>query len=430
LSNIRSVFLFCAETAGRKEVLLELFNSISIQPKSYNNWPAFLTDDAPLGICVGAIDQGLLLSEPAIAIIAESQLFGQQVLQRRQRKKRQVDPETLIHDLVELSVGAPVVHIDHGVGRYQGLQTLTVEGHAEEFLTLEYAGGDKLYVPVASLHLISRYSGNDVEHAPLHALGSGKWEKSKRKAAERVHDVATELLALYATREARQGFKCKAPDEHYYQFVAEFPFEETQDQLIAIEQVIKDLTAKKPMDRLVCGDVGFGKTEVAMRAAFMLVQSGKQVAILVPTTLLAQQHYQNFQDRFANWPIKIEMLSRFRSAKEQNVILESLAQGKVDIIIGTHKLLQTDIQFKQLGLLIIDEEHRFGVKQKERLKALRAEVDILTLTATPIPRTLNMAMSGIRELSIIATPPPNAYRSKLLYKSASIISFAMRFLEK
>jgi transcription-repair coupling factor (superfamily II helicase) len=298
-----------------------------------------------------------------------------------------------------------VVHADHGVGRYQGLQTLNVGEQETEFLLLEYAGGDKLFVPVSALYLISRYSGADSEHAPLNRLGSDQWEKAKRKAAEQIRDAAAELLEIHARRAARKGHAFKLAQEQYQQFVAAFPFEETPDQQQAIEQVVQDMTSGKSMDRLICGDVGFGKTEVAMRAAFIAVQDGRQVSILVPTTLLAQQHYQNFKDRFAEWPITIDVVSRFRSAQEQKEILTKLQEGKIDILIGTHRLLQKDVKFKNLGLLIIDEEHRFGVQQKEKLKSLRAEVDILTLTATPIPRTLNMALSSLREFSIIATPP-------------------------
>lgn len=397
--------LFCAESAGRKEVLTELLKTINIKPKTVSSWQEFLQQEDTLAIIASALDDGFILTTPTLNIITETQLFGQQVMQRRRRKIKSFDNEAVVRNLSELSIGAPVVHIDHGVGRYQGLQTLTVGEVQTEFLMLEYSGGDKLYVPVASLHLISRYSGVDIDHAPLNRLGTEQWEKNKRKAAEQVRDVAAELLDIYARRAARQGFQFDVPETQYAAFAAAFPFEETPDQEQAIQQVIGDMTSGRPMDRLICGDVGFGKTEVAMRATFIAVQSGKQVAILVPTTLLAQQHFQNFQDRFAEWPIKVEMLSRFRTAKEQKQIIDLVNQGKVDILVGTHKLLQSEINFKDLGLLIIDEEHRFGVHQKEKLKALRADVDILTLTATPIPRTLNMAFSGLREFSIIATPP-------------------------
>jgi transcription-repair coupling factor (superfamily II helicase) len=326
-----------------------------------------------------------------------------------------------------------VVHEDHGVGRYLGLQTLEIGGLETEFLTLEYARGDKLYVPVSSLHLISRYTGASPETAPLHRLGGDQWDKLKRRAAERVRDVAAELLEVYARREARQGFAFPADGQEYSAFAAAFEFEETPDQQQAIDAVLSDMADPKPMDRVVCGDVGFGKTEVAMRAAFMAAHGGKQVAVLVPTTLLAQQHYQNFSDRFADWPVKVESLSRFRTAKEQTRILEGMQDGTIDIVVGTHKLLQSGIRFKHLGLVIIDEEHRFGVRHKERLKALRSEVDILTLTATPIPRTLNMAMSGLRDLSIIATPPVARHPIKTFvsqWNDALVVEACLRELKR
>lgn len=405
LINYSGRILFCAETAGRREVLLQLFNTIQLNPVHFSSWAEFLNSSTRYGITVASIDEGLTLTEPSITVIAEAQLFGERIIQRRKRKESSQDIDAIIKDLTELQVGDPVVHIDHGVGRYLGLQTLIIGEQFAEFLSLEYAGGDKLYVPVASLHLISRYSGAEPEHAPLHKLGTEHWQRAKRKAAEQASDVAAELLDIYAKREARTGYACKELDGQYAIFAAAFPFEETPDQQKAIDEVIRDMTSEKPMDRLVCGDVGFGKTEVAMRATFIATQNGKQVAILAPTTLLAQQHFQNFQDRYADWPIQVALMSRFQSNKEQKKVLEHLEQGKVDIVIGTHKLLQADIKFKELGLVVIDEEHRFGVQQKETLKALRVNVDILTLTATPIPRTLNMAFAGIRDLSLIATPP-------------------------
>ncbi len=395
--------LFCAESAGRREVLLELLARLKLKPREVDSWPAFVADSERLAICVAPLDQGLLLDE--LALIPESPLFGQRIMQRRRRDKGQGGGDNVIKNLTELREGAPVVHIDHGVGRYHGQVTLEVEGQAAEFLMLEYAEEAKLYVPVASLHLIARYTGADDALAPLHRLGSETWQKAKRKAAEQVRDVAAELLDVYARRAARQGFAFSDPQLDYETFSAGFPFEETPDQQAAIDAVREDMLAAKPMDRLVCGDVGFGKTEVAMRAAFIAVHSGKQVAVLVPTTLLAQQHYNSFRDRFADWPVKVEVMSRFKSAKDVAAAAAELAEGKIDIIIGTHKLLQDDVKFHDLGLVIIDEEHRFGVRQKEQLKALRSEVDILNLTATPIPRTLNMAVSGMRDLSIIATPP-------------------------
>ena len=405
ISDFKGRILFAAESTGRRETLLEILKGYELIPAQTANWDAFLNSDASLAITVAPLENGLYLEDPALAIIAESQLFGEQVLQQRRRRAKQRDPDLIIRNLVELENGSPVVHEDHGVGRYLGLQSLNVGGIEQEFLTLEYAGGDKLYVPVASLHLISRYTGASPESAPLHKLGSTQWEKAKRKAREQVRDVAAELLDIYARREARVGYKYHLEADQYQTFAAAFPFEETPDQEDAIHGVLTDMTSVKPMDRLVCGDVGFGKTEVAMRAAFIAVQDGKQVAMLVPTTLLAQQHYQNFKDRFADWPVRIESLSRFRSKKDQDKVIEGLQSGNIDIVIGTHKLIQDTIKFKQLGLVIIDEEHRFGVRQKERFKALRSEVDVLTLTATPIPRTLNMSLSGLRDLSIIATAP-------------------------
>ncbi|MBI4006472.1 MAG: transcription-repair coupling factor, partial [Gammaproteobacteria bacterium] len=405
LDTFQGRILFVAESAGRRETLVELFQQQEIKPKLFTDWNNFLKGTEQLGLTIALLEHGAQIDNPGIAIISESQLFGERVMQRRLRKRRQQDSEAIIRNLTELTPNAPVVHEDHGVGRYQGLVTLTVADIPAEFICIEYAQGDKLYVPVSSLDLISRYTGVDPEHAPLHRLGSGQWEKIKKKAAERVYDVAAELLDLHARRAARAGFSFDLDENEYRAFIQSFPFEETPGQAEAISAVIDDMNQAKPMDRLVCGDSGFGKTEVAMRAAFIAVQNGKQVALLVPTTLLAQQHYQNFRDRFADWPVRIELLSRFRSGKEQEKVLNELKAGTVDIVIGTHKLIQDTIKFSRLGLLIIDEEHRFGVRQKEKFKALRAEIDILTLTATPIPRTLNMALSDLRELSIIATPP-------------------------
>ncbi|MVW76058.1 transcription-repair coupling factor [Pseudomonas xionganensis] len=395
--------LFCAESAGRREVLLELLARLKLKPREFDSWPAFVASSERLGICIAPLDDGLLLDN--LALVAESPLFGQRVMQRRRREKARDGGDNVIKNLTELREGAPVVHIDHGVGRYLGLVTMEFDGQAAEFLALMYAEEAKLYVPVASLHLIARYTGSDDALAPLHRLGSETWQKAKRKAAEQVRDVAAELLDIYARRAAREGYAFQDPSVDYATFSAGFPFEETPDQQAAIDAVRDDMLAAKPMDRLVCGDVGFGKTEVAMRAAFIAVHGGKQVAVLVPTTLLAQQHYNSFRDRFADWPVKVEVMSRFKSAKEVGEAMHQLSEGKVDIVIGTHKLLQDDVKFHNLGLVIIDEEHRFGVRQKEQLKALRSEVDILTLTATPIPRTLNMAVAGMRDLSIIATPP-------------------------
>lgn len=405
LNNFNGKVLFAAETTGRRETLTDMLRDNGIKPVLVENWHEFIESEHQLAITVAPLEEGLLLSDPAIAVIAEPQLFGLQVLQRRRRKKAQRDTDSIVKNLAELTLNSPVVHEDYGVGRYMGLQTLHIGNLDTEFLTLEYANNDKLYVPVSSLHLISRYTGASPDHAPLHRLGSGQWEKAKKKAREQVHDVAAELLDIYARREAQSGFAYNIDEMQYHAFAAGFPFEETPDQQLAIDNVIRDMRSPKPMDQLICGDVGFGKTEVAMRAAFIAVQAGKQVAVLSPTTLLTQQHVENFKDRFADWPVRIESLSRFGTKKEQAKVLNDLEAGKVDIVVGTHKLLQPDVKYKNLGLVIIDEEHRFGVRQKERFKSLRSEIDILTLTATPIPRTLNMAMSGLRELSIIASPP-------------------------
>ncbi|MBW9274816.1 MAG: transcription-repair coupling factor [Candidatus Thiodiazotropha sp. (ex. Lucinisca nassula)] len=405
LENKSTRVLFIAEGAGRREMLLGTLRDLHIDPKVVDGWDTFLNDNIKIALCVAPLEQGLWLQEQGIALITETQLYGERVRQERRRRKVSQDPDQIVRNLTELHMGAPVVHEDHGVGRYLGLQTLNVGGMQTEFLTLEYARGDKLYVPVASLHLISRYAGASPENAPLHRLGGDHWEKTKRKAAKQIRDVAAELLEIYARRAARQGVAFPTPDDEYQAFASSFDFEETPDQFQTIDAVLQDMVSTRPMDRVVCGDVGFGKTEVAMRAAFMATQGNKQIAVLVPTTLLAQQHYQNFADRFADWPVKVESLSRFRTGKQQQKVIDGLRDGTIDIVVGTHKLLSQEIKFKNLGLVIIDEEHRFGVRHKEKLKTLRSEVDLLTLTATPIPRTLNMAMSGMRDLSIIATPP-------------------------
>ena len=399
--------LIATESAGRREALIEQIVGAGMPLATVASWREFVDADPPVrfAIIVAALEQGFAIVKPAISVLTERELLGERAQQSRRRKRVARDPEAVIRDLTELAIGAPIVHVDHGVGRYQGLLKLDVGGADGEFLAIEYAKGDKLYVPVAQLHLVSRYSGTAPELAPLHSLGGEAWDRAKRRAAEKVRDVAAELLAIYAQREARPGTALAIDRLMYEQFASAFPFEETPDQLQAIEAVIEDLARTRPMDRVVCGDVGFGKTEVALRAAFVTAVSGKQVGMLAPTTLLAQQHYQNFRDRLADWPIRVEVLSRFKSKKETSEVLAKLAEGQIDIVIGTHKLLQADVKFKDLGLLIVDEEQRFGVRQKEQLKKLRAEVDLLTLTATPIPRTLNMAMAGLRDLSIIATPP-------------------------
>jgi transcription-repair coupling factor (superfamily II helicase) len=406
--------LFATESAGRRESLFETLWHHGLRPAQVDGWGAFLEAEARLGITVAPLDNGLLATPCGIAVVTEQQLLGERARQHRRRQRATRDAEAVVSNLAELSIGAPVVHVDHGVGRYQGLTRLSVGPVEQEFLTLEYAGNDKLYVPVSSLHLISRYTGADTEHAPLHRLGGEQWQKIKRKAARKAHDVAAELLDVQARRAAREGHAFRVDTDDYAAFAAAFPFEETPDQQQAIDAVLDDLRAARPMDRVVCGDVGFGKTEVAMRAAFAAVEDGAQVSILVPTTLLAQQHEQNFRDRFADWPVRIEALSRLRSQAEQKQALADAAEGKVDILIGTHRLLQKDVKFRNLGLVIVDEEHRFGVRDKERLKRLRAEVDLLTLTATPIPRTLNMSLAGLRDLSIIATPPAHRHAIKTL----------------
>ncbi|WP_119395503.1 transcription-repair coupling factor [Salinibius halmophilus] len=413
--------LFIAESPGRREALIDWLQKIRITPKTIEHFDEFATATTATAIMVAPIEFGFSIPELDIELIGEGQLFGgNQVAQRKRRKRGQDATDMFIKNLGELKEGDLVVHSDHGIGQYQGLVTLDVGGEQNEFLLLTYNNDDKLYVPVSSLQLISRYAGGDTEHLPLSRLGSDKWTTAKRKAAEKIRDTAAELLGVYALREAREGHQYPYPGEDYRRFAAGFPFEETEDQAQAINAVLQDMMKAQPMDRLVCGDVGFGKTEVAMRAAFMAAHGGKQVAVLVPTTLLAQQHYENFRDRFADWPINIEVLSRFRTGKQTDAVIESLAAGKTDIIVATHKLLSKDIRFKDLGLLIIDEEHRFGVAQKEKIKALRTQVDILTMTATPIPRTLNMAMHSIRDLSIIATPPA---------RRLSVKTFVRRFDE-
>jgi transcription-repair coupling factor (superfamily II helicase) len=398
--------LVLAESPGRRETLLEYFNEHGLKPAVAETFAGFRDAPERFMLGVGPLHSGFTLAEPLLAIVTENELYAQQARPRRGREVAQrVSPEGMLRDLSEIKSGDPVVHESHGIGRYTGLMTLDLGDGETEFLSLEYAGGDKLYVPVSSLHLVSRYSGAPAEAAPLHQLGTGQWDKAKRKAAKQVRDTAAELLALYARRAAREGYAFQVKAHDYEAFADGFPFEATPDQAAAINAVLDDLKNGKPMDRLICGDVGFGKTEVALRAAYVAVADGKQVAVLVPTTLLAEQHFNTFSDRFADFPVRIAELSRFRTGKETAGALAGLADGRVDIAIGTHKLLSRDVKFKQLGLVIIDEEHRFGVTQKERLKALRAEVDVLTLTATPIPRTLAMALEGLRDFSVIATAP-------------------------
>jgi transcription-repair coupling factor (superfamily II helicase) len=397
--------LYVAETAGRRETLLERLKPIGQRPRVIDSWQEFVEHGPDSALTVAPLEAGFQLTEHGLAVVPEDALFAERAGQQRRHRERDRDPDAIIRDLTDLSIDSPVVHEAHGVGRYKGLESLAVGDVTTEFLTIEYAGGDRLYVPVSSLNLVSRYTGMDSDNAPLHRLGGEQWERAKRKAAEKARDAAAELLDIYARRAAQKGYVHDIPEDEYRRFAAQFPFEETPDQQQAIDAVVQDLRSEQPMDRVICGDVGFGKTEVAMRAAFVGIQGGHQVAMLVPTTLLAQQHYQNFCDRFADWPVRVELLSRFRSQKEQNAVLADLANGDVDIVIGTHKLLQNNVKFHELGLLIVDEEHRFGVRQKEQLKQLRANLDVLTLTATPIPRTLNMSLAAIRDLSIIATPP-------------------------
>ena len=403
LAGFSGRVLLVAETAGRRETLAAMFAEHGLKPEAIADLPTFLTGKAQLALGIGPLQSGFALEK--LAFITETELFAGSPRRTRREAQKKATFDNWLKDLTELKVGDPVVHESHGIGRYQGLVRMDLGLGEQEFLELHYANEAKLFVPVAQLHVISRYSGADPESAPLHTLGSGQWEKAKRKAAEQAHDTAAELLALYAARAAREGHAFDFKETDYEAFADGFGFEETNDQATAIAAVIDDMRSGKPMDRLVCGDVGFGKTEVALRAAFCAVAGGKQVAVLCPTTLLCEQHHQTFTDRFADWPIKIAEISRFKTAKESAQALQELAEGKIDIIIGTHKLIGKDVKFKRLGLVVIDEEHRFGVRQKETLKSMRAEVDVLTLTATPIPRTLAMSMEGLRDFSVIATAP-------------------------
>ncbi|WP_423681826.1 transcription-repair coupling factor [Undibacterium sp. WLHG33] len=424
LTNLRSFLLqtdkrvmICAETAGRRETLQQYFNEYNIQLSLCEGYADFATANAKLMLGVAPLHAGFVLAED-LAFITEAELYagsGKRIGRKKQEATTQV--EHMVRDLSELKIGDPVVHSNHGIGRYMGLISMDLGEGDTEFLHLEYAKETKLYVPVSQLHVISRYSGASPDDAPLHTLGSGQWEKAKKKAAQQIRDTAAELLNLYARRAARHGHAFEYSAKDYEAFAESFGFDETPDQAAAINAVIGDMTSGKPMDRLICGDVGFGKTEVALRAAFVAVMGGKQVAILAPTTLLAEQHAQTFADRFANWPVKIAELSRFRSGKEINQAIKGMGDGTVDIVIGTHKLLSDDVKFSRLGLVIIDEEHRFGVRQKEALKSLRSEVDVLTLTATPIPRTLGMALEGLRDFSIIATAPQKRLAIKTFVRS-------------
>ncbi|WP_352258443.1 transcription-repair coupling factor [Psychrobacter sp. TB55-MNA-CIBAN-0194] len=427
--------LIVAETAGRREILIELFKG-KVDIKAYDSFEAFLVADKTrgigqnklpqVGLTVAPIERGVYVPE-RLVLISETQLFGRQVLQTRRRRQSGVSEEFLVKSVTEITQGSPVVHIEHGVGRYNGLITLDVGDGEQEFIHLKYDGDASIYVPVANLQMINRYSGGDPALAPLHKIGSGKWDKAKQKALEQIHDVAAELLNMQARREAKVGIHFKIDSSQYDLFASQFAFEETPDQANAIHAVMEDMKQNQPMDRLICGDVGFGKTEVAMRAAFIAVSAGYQVAVLVPTTLLAGQHEDNFRDRFADWPVRIETLSRFGGKKHQDTVLADLTAGKVDIVIGTHKLLQPDVKFSNLGLMIVDEEHRFGVRHKERIKAIQTDVDSMSMTATPIPRTLNMALSGMRDMSIIATPPARrlAIKTFVMQKTEALMKEAI-----
>ena len=405
LSSHEGRVLVTADSPGRREVLADMMRRQGIEVDIATGWSGFLAGNARLGLAVAPDVRGFVLTAEGLALVAEEQLFGERARQERRRRRAERDPEAILRELSALSPGAPVVHEEYGVGRYRGLKVMQVAGNAAEFLVLEYAGGDLLYVPVYALGRVTRYTGGSPDSAPLHRLGTDQWSRARRRAAERVRDVAAELLDLYSRRAARAGRPLEFDQTAYRAFEAAFPFEETVDQHEAIESVLADMRSGRPMDRVVCGDVGFGKTEVALRAAFAAVTGGRQVAVLVPTTLLAQQHAQTFADRFADWPVRVENLSRFRTGPEQRAVVEGLKAGSVDIVIGTHRLLQRDVGFHDLGLIVVDEEHRFGVTHKERLKKLRADVDMLTLTATPIPRTLNMSLGGLRDLSLMTTAP-------------------------
>ncbi len=419
LQNYKGRVLLLADSLGRREIISGYLQEYGLTPTVCEDYASFLADKQRFMLGTALVQQGFTLDEDDYAIVTETELYASQPRTRSARAAKRSNVEHMLRDLSELKPGDPVVHEQHGVARYQGLVNLDLGEGENEFLLLEYAGNDKLYVPVSQLHVIGRYSGGSPEGAPLHKLGSGAWDKAKRRAMQQVRDTAAELLNLYAQRATRKGHAFTLTPHDYDAFAADFGFEETADQAAAISAVLQDLQSDKPMDRLICGDVGFGKTEVALRAAFVAAMGGKQVAVLVPTTLLAEQHFQNFSTRFADWPIRIAELSRFRSAKESTQALKDLAEGKLDIIIGTHRLIQKDVKFHNLGLVIMDEEHRFGVQQKERLKAMRAEVDVLTLTATPIPRTLAMSLEGLRDFSVIATAPQRRLSIKTFVSSYS-----------
>jgi transcription-repair coupling factor (superfamily II helicase) len=426
--------LILAESDGRRESLLDFLRASNLSVPAFDSLEDFQTSTEKLGIATSGLNVGFSWLAESIDLVTETELFAAGAVTRRRKKQEQVsDVEALIKDLSELNVGDPVVHSAHGIGRYMGLINLdlglskqadgsmanVLSSTVQEFLHLEYADKATLYVPVSQLHHISRYTGVSADEAPLHRLGSPQWDKAKRKAAEQIRDSAAELLNIYARRAAREGHAFRYSPQDYETFANDFGFEETADQRAAIHCVIQDMISPRPMDRLVCGDVGFGKTEVALRAAFIAITGGKQVAILAPTTLLAEQHYQTLVDRFAKWPVKVAEMSRFRSAKEITAAIKGIADGTIDIVVGTHKLLSKDVKFERLGLLVIDEEHRFGVRHKEMMKAMRAEIDVLTLTATPIPRTLGMALEGLRDLSVIATAPQRRLAIKTFVRTES-----------
>ncbi|MBC7719747.1 MAG: transcription-repair coupling factor [Chitinophagaceae bacterium] len=421
LKNTPQRVLILAESDGRRESLLDFLRASGVSPPAFDSLEDFQTSPEKLGIATAALDVGFSWLEAGIDFITETELFAAGMAVRRRNKKQEKvsDVEALIKDLSELNVGDPVVHSAHGIGRYKGLINMDLGQGPSEFLHLQYADDATLYVPVSQLHNISRYTGVSADEAPLHRLGGAAWDKAKRKAAEQVRDSAAELLNIYARRAAREGHAFRYSPNDYETFANDFGFDETADQSAAIHAVIQDMISPRPMDRLICGDVGFGKTEVALRAAFIAITGGKQVALLAPTTLLAEQHFQTLSDRFAKWPVKVAEMSRFRSAKEITAAIKGIADGTIDIVVGTHKLLSKDINFQRLGLLIIDEEHRFGVRHKEQMKAMRAEVDVLTLTATPIPRTLGMALEGLRDLSVIATAPQRRLAIKTFVRSES-----------
>ena len=433
IATLEARILITAESHGRRETMQQYFAEYGLRPAVVEDFAAFLGSDAKVALAVAPLHEGFAWAAAKLAFVTEAELYANVVRRDRRDAARRSNVDAMVRDLSEVRIGDPVVHEQHGIGRYAGLTTLDVGDGATEFLELVYANDAKLYVPVSSLHLISRYSGATPEAAPLHELGGTQWERAKARAARRAHDTAAELLNLYAQRAARLGHAFQFNAHDYEAFAEGFGFEETPDQQAAIEAVVSDLASGKAMDRLVCGDVGFGKTEVALRAAFVALADGKQVALLVPTTLLAEQHFQVFSDRFADWPVKLAELSRFRTGKEAKAVLEGLARGSIDLAIGTHRLIQPDVRFKNLGLVIIDEEHRFGVRQKEQLKRLRAEVDVLTLTATPIPRTLAMSLEGLRDFSVIATAPERRLAIKTFvarYSPGIVREAALRELKR